>query len=224
MKYASKTLSQMLSINSLPQSSGSNVLSKMTIPELEPIIQIESDLRTIVVPDELKNIAVAGDHFSETIYFSCPRYFDGQDLSEHNCIIRFVNAGNEYGECKTIDLEVDEDVIKFGWKIDNHTTRYSGYIYFTVQFETVTDSIEYQWQTTPAELFVLSGLNIEAGISDKDDLIFRSLTNRISVLEDKISQFEIALQDIKSLKEQSSLLQTDVDYLKTNVAYIDSDE
>ena len=37
--------------------------------------------RVIVVPDELKRIAVETDHNIETITFDCPRYWDDKDLS-----------------------------------------------------------------------------------------------------------------------------------------------
>ena len=225
MIYTSKTLNQIMNtMNNGTTLDDSNVSLRMVDPISEPIIQIESDLRTINVPNELRKIAVTGDHLSETIYFSCPKYFDGQDLSQHNCIIRFVNAGNEYGESQTTDLEIGDNTIKFGWKIDNHVTRYSGNIYFTVQFETVSDRIEYQWQTTPAELYVLPGLNIEEALTDKDDILFRSLTRRISILEDKFSQFEIVIQDVKTLQEQVDILQNDVGYLHKNAAYITLDE
>lgn len=187
--------------------------------ESEPVIQINSDLRTIIIPDELKNIAVTGDHLSETIYFSCPRYFDGIDLSEHTCIIRFINAGNEYGESDIVDLEIDDTKIKFGWALDNHVTRYSGRIQFTVQFESYEDTIEYQWQTTPAELVILPGLNIEETITDQDDLLFRSLASRITDLENKMSDLSSISQRISTISTELQQLKTDVDYLKENVVY-----
>lgn len=219
MIYKSKLLNQAINVdNSIPA-----ISPLMVEPENEPVIEINADLRHLTIPEELKDIAVTGDHLCETIYFSCPRYFDGEDLSNHSCIIRYINAGNEYGECDVVDITTENDRIKFGWSIDNKATRYSGIIKFTVQFETISDSIEYQWQTTPAELNILPGLNIESTITDQDDVLFRSLTRRISALEEKVAEFDITIQAIENLINQIDQLQKDVDYLKENVVYTLSD-
>lgn len=50
-------------------------------PVDEPHIVIESD-KTITVPDDLRHIAVQGEHNIETVTFDCPRYWDGHDLSD----------------------------------------------------------------------------------------------------------------------------------------------
>lgn len=219
MIYKSKLLNQAINVdNSIPA-----ISPLMVEPENEPVIEINADLRHITIPEELKDIAVTGDHLCETIYFSCPRYFDGEDLSNHSCIIRYINAGNEYGECDVVDITTENDRIKFGWSIDNKATRYSGIIKFTVQFETISDSIKYQWQTTPAELNILPGLNIESTITDQDDILFRSLTRRISALEEKVTEFDITIQAVENLTHQINQLQKDVDYLKENVVYTLSD-
>lgn len=220
MPYASKTLNEILSpsnVHSVKSSSIPSVL--MTNPDEEPVIQIDSDLRQISVPSELENIAVAGDHLSETIYFSCPRYFDGKDLSEHTCIIRFINAGNEYGESEVIDLTSDENTIKFGWAIDNYVTRYSGTIQFTVQFETEDNGIQYQWQTTPAKLTILAALDIESTITDKDDVLFRTLSNQIIALQQQVASLENQLSNLSDTPQKLQELRNDVNYLKENVVY-----
>ena len=224
MAYNSKILNQMMSTastvsSSTPQMTNSNsgISLMMVNPDEEPVIQIEADLRTIIVPDVLKNIAVTGDHLSETIYFSCPRYFDGEDLSKHTCIVRFINAGNEYGEDDTVDMTVEDNSLKFGWALDNRVTRYRGTIQFTIQFE--TGNVDYQWQTTPAELNILPGINVEETITDKDDTLFRSLTRQISDLQDRVSRLEGNVLDLQELLEDIEKLKADVEYLKENVVY-----
>ena len=157
----------------------------------EPTLTIDSNLRKITVPQQLYNIGVAGDHLCEEIFFECPRYFDGNDLSEHNCIIRFINAGKEYGESNITNMTVNEDLLIFGWKLDNSVTRYNGVISFTVQFETIKDGIQYQWQTTPAQLNILAGLNIEQTITEKDDILFRTLINQVNDLQKSVEQLKI---------------------------------
>lgn len=203
-----------------PDSNNQGISLMMLEPDTEPIIQIDSDSRQITVPKELYNIAVTGDHLSETIYFQIPRYFDGEDLSGHDCLIRYINAGKEYGESDVCDVEVTNETIKFGWEIDNCATRYSGVIKFTVQFETVKNGIdEYQWQTTPAELFILSGLDIEKTLSEKDDVLFRTLTTQIQDIQKILASIQIETDKISSLESQIEKLTNDVKYLKENVVY-----
>ena len=185
----------------------------------EPTLTIDSNLRKITVPQQLYNIGVAGDHLCEEIFFECPRYFDGNDLSEHDCVVRYVNAGKEYGEFNVTNMTVNEDSLIFGWKLDNSVTRYNGVISFTVQFETIKDGIQYQWQTTPAQLNILAGLNIEQTITEKDDILFRTLSNQVNDLQKSVEQLKIQVSMIDSLKSQVDKLSADVKYLQENVVY-----
>lgn len=106
-------------------------------------------------------------------------------------------------------------------EIDNRVTRYKGIIEFTVQFETKNNNIiEYQWQTTPAQLNILAGLNIEKTITEKDDILFRSLTNRIDSLQDYVKELENRLASAELFINKINQLSKDVDYLKENVVYV----
>lgn len=190
--------------------------TRLTNEEDEEIIKVESDLRTIIVPESLKVIGVAGDHRAESIFFQIPRYFDGQDLSEHNCLIRYINAGNEYGEYPIADKAVDEKYIILGWQITNLVTRYAGTINFTIQFETIDyNGVEYQWQTIPATLTVLPGLNVEKTITEKDDSLFRNLSSRVQYIEERLNK----LSDYESKKIEIDDIQNRLKYLEDNVVY-----
>lgn len=221
MQYKSSLLNNASSsiASSTPFSSTDIPSLMMLNPNTEPIIEIDSDLRKITVPQELFNIAVCGDHLSETIYFTCPRYFDGNDLSEHTCLIRFINGGNEYGESSVIDITVESDVLRFGWAIDNYVTRYSGKIQFTVQFETENNGIKYQWQTTPAELNIMAGLNIEKTITEKDDVLFRTLTRQIQELQEQVNAMQVDMDFVTELQKRVDRLELEVKYLQDNVVY-----
>lgn len=192
-------------------------------PSTEPTIEIDCDSRMINIPDEIRSIGiVAGDHMAETFYFHIPRYFDDKDLSEHRAIIRYINAGKEYGESEAVNLKIEENDLTLGWQIDNKATRYAGEISFTIQFETVEDGIKYQWQTLPASLTVKSGLDIETTITDKDDLLFRTLNKQIQDLQNKfdslinsdlIKNSDIYFNKINTLEES-------IKYLEENVVYV----
>lgn len=195
----------------------------MIEPDTEPIIEIDSDLRKITVPQELYNIGVQGDHLAETIFFTCPRYFDEKDLSEHSCIIRCINAGKEYFESPVVEMVAENDTLRFGWELDNRATRYSGVINFTVQFETVDNGVKYQWQTTPATLNILAGLNIEETITEKDDMLFRSLSNQVQSLQYQVDSLITEVEYLASMKTQLDTLTSEVNNLKNNVVYVHDD-
>ena len=192
-----------------------------SIPTTETIIEIDSENRLINVPEEMKDIAVSGDHVSETLYFKISRFFDNQDFSEHNCIIRVINAGKEYVECNAINVVVTDDYITFAWLIDKNVTRYSGTIEFTIQFETINDTvIEYQWQTTPAQLNILKGIDIENAVTEKDDLLFRWLSKKVDKLQETVNKMEKKMDSIDYLVEQIEILEKKVEYIENNVVYI----
>lgn len=222
MPYKSSLLNLSSAITNPTKTSCSlaNAPSLMMVnSDTEPIIEIDADLRKITVPKQLQNIGVVGDHHAEKIFFKCPRYFDGKDLSGHTCIIRCINAGSEYFESPTVDMLIEDDVLIFGWILDNYATRYSGTIQFTVQFETKNNGVQYQWQTTPTSLNILAGLNIEKTITDKDDILFRTLTNQIQNLQSRVSDLESMLINYSNLQNEIITLQNELNYLKDNVVY-----
>lgn len=189
----------------------------------EEIIVVDSGLRNIIVPQSLKTVGVAGDHKAEALFFQIPRYFDGNDLSNHSALIRFINAGNEYGEYQITSKAIDDDFIILGWQVSNYVTRYSGTVNFTVQFETVdSNGIEYQWQTVPAQLTVLAGLKIETTITDKDDSLFRKLSDQVETLQEKMNSLPSASElnkTFETLNESINNLEKRITYLENNVVY-----
>lgn len=193
-------------------------------PTNEPVIEIDSDSRIINVPDGIKTIGiVAGDHLAETFYFHISRYFDERDLSKHQAIIRYINAGNEYGESKPVDITIEENDITLGWTLDNKVTRYAGEVSFTIQWETIENGVsKYQWQTLPAIINIKSGLDIEKTITDKDDLLFRTLSNQIQDLQEKYDSLinSNILTNIDNLLEKLNKLEMSVKYLEENVVYV----
>lgn len=101
---------------------------------IEPHIVINPD-RTVTVPDDLKHIAVKGDHNIETVTFDCPRYWDGHDLSEMQLRIVFQRPDGHREPHPVENLRVDADdesVIHFDWTISGNVTAVQGNISFTV--------------------------------------------------------------------------------------------
>ena len=100
----------------------------------EPHIIINSD-RSVTIPEELKNIAVQYDHNIETVTFDCPRYWDGNDLSEMIVNINFVRP-DKYEDtyvCKNVTVDSDDpNIMHFDWTISSSVTEVSGALTFIV--------------------------------------------------------------------------------------------
>lgn len=100
----------------------------------EPHIIINSD-RSVTIPEELKNIAVQYDHNIETVTFDCPRYWDGNDLSEMIININFVRP-DKYEDtyvCKNVTVDSDDpNIMHFDWTISRNVTEVSGTLTFIV--------------------------------------------------------------------------------------------
>lgn len=135
-------------------------------PDVEPRFVINSDERTIEIPEEFKFLAVKMDHLSERIYFDIPRYFDGEDLATKICVVQYINAnGEEAAEGIAAIVDVDytseADKIIFRWDVDNNVTKYAGDVSFSVRFYTISDDnrFTYSWNTVPATLPVLDTID-----------------------------------------------------------------
>lgn len=91
--------------------------------------------RVIIVPDELKRIAVQYDHNMRTVTFDCPRYYDGRDMS--TMIVYIIIAGPLGLRASYIadNVRVDEqndNVIHFDWTIKRNITQANGNLKFSV--------------------------------------------------------------------------------------------
>lgn len=135
-------------------------------PEAEPRFVINSDERTIVIPEEFKFLAVKMDHLSERIYFDIPRYFDGEDLATKICVVQYINANSEEaveGIAAVVDVDYTSESGKiiFRWDVDNNVTKYAGDVSFSVRFYTISDDnrFTYSWNTVPATLPILDTID-----------------------------------------------------------------
>lgn len=199
----------------------STFLNNVTVPGNEQIVEINAETRTINIPKKMKNLAVNGDHLSETIYFKIPRFFDNKDFTEHKCMIRWLNANNEYGETEVINTEYDNDFIKFGWLIDNLVTAYSGDIHFTVQFDTVVAGVEYQWQTTPAVFTILNGIeDSHIDPTGGDESKYREIMNAINKLSAEVQSMSNVKAAVDNIVPEIAALETRVKFLEDNSVMI----
>lgn len=155
-------------LNSLPDGDVSSYL----IGD-EPHIIVNSD-RTIVVPDELKFIAVQFDNNVETVTFDCPRYWDGHDFSKMHAYINYMRPDGYKDQYLVKNLRVDDsddNIIHFEWTISKNVTPIKGNISFLVCIKTEND--EPHWNSRlNRDLIIEEGLECyEQIVATNPDII-----------------------------------------------------
>ena len=156
-------------LNSLVQTQYS---TRTLTPGEEPHIIINPD-RTIVIPDELKEIAVQYEHNMETVTFDCPRYWDGRDLYTMNLYVNYQRPDKFKAPCQVENLrlnDTDESIIHFDWTITDEVTKVAGNIAFLVCGKIANSQgiLERHWNTKPnQELIIAEGLECVEYISER---------------------------------------------------------
>lgn len=121
----------------------------MKIAKGTPIIVIDKNLRTMHIPDKVRNIGVTNDSNAAELYFKAPRFYNGIDLASMDIRIVYLNANEEpdiaiiraleqNGNGDVVEHEdtynAEDKQIEFKWKLGRHACAYSGDVKFSVSF------------------------------------------------------------------------------------------
>lgn len=152
-------------------------------PVSEPHIVVGKD-RRIVVPPELKLIAVTGDKDVETVVIDCVRYWDEHDLSTFAIYINYTLPDGTDGSYIPFEFDVQDDKFSFPWTISKEMTETAGTLEFLILARMVDDNgnEKHQWSSLP---------NSECSIAEGKDFLY---TPETSEQKDQISQIIIASQ------------------------------
>ena len=165
----------------------------MTEDSENELLVIDHNFRAIKIP---KNKCIAGvesDDDVNRVYFSCPRYCSGTDLSDFDFRINYLNANSEGDIFAVEDKSFDETTIHFSWLIGRHALKYKGNIHFIVcaRVADIEGKIIKEYNTAVHSLMVEEGLEVDtqAIYADNYDIIeqFLQTINMTKHLEDFIS-------------------------------------
>ena len=171
------------------------------LPSTENVYEINLNTRTIETPEYL---STQKDHYAETIYFKCDRYFDNMDLSTATCVINYIhkNVKDEMGQqvpghiyaVPFLDISTEPGKILIPWCISGDATKYAGTINFSINFyqlqqnaDTLEYKIIYSLNTLPAISKILHGLEIENIAEEEAELAtsYQILVQRINDIENQ---------------------------------------
>ena len=179
------------------------------LPSNEPRFIIDANSREINIPFEFSFLGVIGDHKAETIYFEIDRYFDDVDLSEHTCVIQFINKNPEtlkfnegFYPVATMDVNSIDGKIIFGWNIMNDATQIAGDIHFSIRFYSIdsNNKFTYNFNTLTANSIILDTLDV------KHSSIIGVSPSELQTWNDKMNQMNLKAE--QALRETSEILQT----------------
>lgn len=155
--------------------------------EAEPvndIFLINSETRTITVPETEKIFGVSHDGNTERKHFRCSKIVgDNIDLSTMHLYINYQNANGQKYPYLVEDIRTDGDYITFSWLIGPDVVAYKGQIKFIVCAKKGDGTIP-EWNTTIAEGTVLEGLEATDEVVERNpDIIEQILTRLDNVTE-----------------------------------------
>ena len=147
--------------------------------------------RYIIVPDELKKIAVQNDHNIETVTFDCPRYWDQHDMSKMRIYVNYMRSDDEKGADLATNVVVDENdesIMHFDWTITGHMTALYGPVTILVCIQKVNEedgTEQNHWNSElNTDMYVSEGMECEADVVAHYPGIITSLLARMDEVEE----------------------------------------
>lgn len=207
-------------ISLLDEIQNQNITTFAAIPTTEARFEIDTNTRKIKIPADFSFLGVRNDHKAETIYFEVDRYFDNVDLSQHTCIIQFINKGSNNAiksgtyVVNQMDIDSIDGKIIFGWELEKDCTKYSGDITFSVRFYTTeAGNLIYSFNTLTATSRILDGLEVEEIVDATpsvggstgssggsiDSTVVNNLNKKISSLENNMNEVFQSVSNGKTL-------------------------
>ena len=130
---------------------------------------VDHRTRTIMIPDAVTNLGVENDDDALRLDFKIPRYLGDTDLSAFSIRINYVNADGEEDIYTVNNPVIGANDITFSWLVGPIATACRGNTKFNICMRTFAadgTTVEREYNTTPATLPVLEGLETDEGYID----------------------------------------------------------
>lgn len=137
--------------------------TRVTNPEYAWFDEFTDDKISYV--DENKDITIDNSQInisqeskSQFIPFEMPRYYDGIDLTKMAISIHFTNSDKQHAASPAVNVQYNNDKIRFAWLVDANATHIDGNLQFEIHADgAISDntgkSYEYRWKSKPTDKF-----------------------------------------------------------------------
>jgi hypothetical protein len=152
----------------------------------DEILVVDLNTRIISIPATLKVLGVESDDDVKRLQFKVPRYCGEFDLSTFEVRINFQNARGGGDLYPVDDLNVTDDkFITFSWLVNRTAFAAAGDVKFNICMKLFDDEgvVVKEFNTTPATLPVLKGLETEAAVVDNNPSAFDIVLHRLYAVE-----------------------------------------
>lgn len=149
------------------------------------VLTIDSSLRTITVPEKIRNLGVERDANVQRLRFSMPRHYGTVDLSDFSVRINYQNAKGEGDVYAVTDTVATTENITFSWEVGPHALACQGKVKFIVCLKKLDEAgnVSQAFHTTVASLPVLEGLETCECIVEEHPDVLEQILLRLDDLE-----------------------------------------
>lgn len=145
-------------------------MADILTPELDFTVLIKD--KTVVFPENYRNLILHGDTNSKRIQFKMHRHQDDVDLAEKDFHIVFENKNGDsnFYDIPTKDVHVEDHIILFDWWIDSAFTSVAGEMQVLIEIDELDDAgnVIYRFQTLPFLMHVEKTLVTNGGAIPND--------------------------------------------------------
>lgn len=160
----------------------SNALALLFGEICDDILTVDLESRQIIIPNTVENLGVESDDSVRIMHFQVPRTYCSVDLSQFSIRVNYKNTSGAGGSYDISSFSIEEGMIKFDWVVARAVTVKRGDVKFNVCFrEMIGEEVDREFNTTPATLPVLEGLETGEEIVEEDADVFEQL--RFELLE-----------------------------------------
>lgn len=200
--------------------------TRVTDPEYAWFDEFTDDKISYV--DENKDITIDGSQInisqeskSQFIPFEMPRYYDGIDLTKMAISIHFTNSDKQHAASPAVNVQYNNDKIRFAWLVDANATHIDGNLQFEIHADgAISDntgkSYEYRWKSKPTDKFnIVKSLcqdpNCEP-IYVNDDWVQEIVQNVATAVAEQIKNVQVDLGNYYTKTEvDEKIANVDVD-------------
>lgn len=180
------------------------------IPLDEPVLEVNTDTRSISVPNAFSTtgVGVKGDANAEILWFSVPRFYDTMDLSNQSCAVQW-SANKQTGVSPLVLTDTTEEELLLGWVITPEMTQESGSLEFALRFYTVDGdkNVSYSLSTQKASCVIKSTLDLDIA-NAKIDTDLENLIKSRPVYSNIVNSME----GVAPIFEEGGNLDSSVEY------------
>lgn len=183
--------------------------TRVTNPEYAWFDEFTDDKISYV--DENKDITIDNSQInisqeskSQFIPFEMPRYYDGIDLTKMAISIHFTNSDKQHAASPAVNVQYNNDKIRFAWLVDANATHIDGNLQFEIHADgAISDntgkSYEYRWKSKPTDKFnIVKSLcqdpNCEP-IYVNDDWVQEIVKNVATAVAEQIKNVQVDLSN-----------------------------